>query len=43
MDEIAIAIARCAGCPADGVATAESIDSGVGRAIHYGDKIFFDR
>ena len=36
MDEIATAIARCAGCLADSVATGESIDSGEGRAIHYG-------
>ena len=45
MDEIATAIARCAGCLADSVATGESIDSGEGRAIHYGgsSKIFFDR
>ena len=35
-DEIATAIARCAGCLADSVATGESIDSGEGRAIHYG-------
>ena len=41
-DEIATAIARCAGCLADSVATRESIDSGEGRAIHYGasSKIF---
>ena len=32
LDEIATAIARCAGCLADGVATGESIDSGEGRA-----------
>jgi hypothetical protein len=35
-DEIATAIARCAGCFADSVATGESVDSGEGRAIHYG-------
>jgi len=33
MDEIATAIARCAGCLADSVATEQSIDSGEGRAI----------
>ena len=45
MDEIATAIARCAGCLADSVATGESIDGGEGRAIHYGgiSKIFFGR
>ena len=45
MDEIATAIARCAGCLADSVSTGESTDSGEGRAIHYGggsSKIFFD-
>ena len=44
-DELATAIARCAGCLADSVATAESIDSGEGRAIHCGgsSQIFFDR
>jgi hypothetical protein len=42
-DEIATAIARCAGCLADSVAIGESIDSGEGRAIHYGggSTIFF--
>jgi hypothetical protein len=42
-DEIATAIARCAGCLADSVVTGESIDSGEGRAIHYGgsSKIYF--
>ena len=36
---------RCAGCLADSVVTAESIDSGEGRAIHYGgsSQIFSDR
>ena len=45
MDEIATAIARCAGCLADSVVAAESIDSGEGRAIHCGgsSQIFFDR
>ena len=45
MDEIATAIARCAGCPADRLATLESIDSREGRAIHYGGsrQIFFNR
>ena len=44
-DEIATAIARCAGSLTDSVATGESIDSGEGRAIHYGGSrdIFFDR
>jgi hypothetical protein len=44
-DEIATAIARCAGCLADSVATGESINSGEGKAIHYGgsSQIFFDR
>ena len=49
-DEIATAIARCAGCLADGVATVGSIDSGerepsITGAIHYGGgiQIFFDR
>ena len=44
-DEIATAIARCAGCLADSVVTGESIDSGEGRAIHYGgsSRIFFER
>ena len=32
--EIATAIARCAGCPAEGFATLESIDSIAGRAEH---------
>src|SRR5215468_3798539 len=35
-DEIANAIARCAGRLADSVATGESIDLEDGRAIHYG-------
>jgi hypothetical protein len=34
-DEIATAIARCAGCLADRAAIGESIDCGEGRAIHY--------
>ena len=36
VDEIATAIARCAGCLGESVATGESIDSAEGRAIHYG-------
>ena len=45
LDEIATAIARCAGCLAESVATGESIDKREGRAIHYGgsSKIFFER
>jgi len=45
MDEIATAIARCAGRLADSVATGESIDTGERRAIRYGgsSKNFFDR
>ena len=45
VDEIATAIARCAGCLADSVVTGERIDRGEGRAIHYGgsNQIFFDR
>ena len=35
-DEIATAIARCAGCLAESVAIGESIDRGEGRANHYG-------
>jgi hypothetical protein len=44
-DEIATAIARCAGWLADSVVTGESIDSGEGRATHYGgsSQIFFNR
>ena len=38
MDEIATAIARCAGCVTDSVAIGESIDCGEGRAIHYGGR-----
>jgi hypothetical protein len=42
-NEIATAIARCAGCLADSVANGESIDCGEGRAINYGggSMIFF--
>jgi hypothetical protein len=36
VDEIATAIARCAGCLADSVAIGESIDCGEGGAIDYG-------
>jgi len=45
VDEIATAIARCAGCLAESVATGESSDGGEARAIHYGasSKIFSDR
>jgi hypothetical protein len=45
MDEIATAIARCAGCLADSFATGERIDRGEDSAIHYGgsSQIFFDR
>jgi hypothetical protein len=43
LDEIATAIARCAGCLADRAVIGERIDSGEGRAIHYGGDgtIFF--
>src|SRR5262245_50842412 len=42
-DEIATAIARCAGCLADSAVIGERIDSGEGRAIHYGGgTIFFE-
>src|SRR5215470_16307830 len=36
-DEIATAIARCAGCLADSAAIGERIDCGEGRANHYGE------
>ena len=44
-DEIAAAIARCAGCFADDIATGESVDRGEGRAIPCdgGSHIFFHR
>ena len=35
MDEIATAIARCAGCLADSFATEERIYNGEGSAVHY--------
>ena len=45
MDEIATAIARCAGCLADGVVTVESIDSGEGEPSITVQQpyVFFDR
>jgi hypothetical protein len=46
VDEIATAIARCAGCLADSVATEEIIYSGEGSTIHYDgatSQLFFDR
>jgi hypothetical protein len=45
MDEIAAAIARCAGSPTDSIATGASVDLQEGGAIRYGgsSQVFFHR